>query len=80
MHIPTSSPACFTEGPATPRVSWAYDQARGCGNAADPDAWKANLHHTPGCDGCSRAEHALAVFFQRVEPLPSIKTGATNAA
>lgn len=74
MHIPALTPACWTDGPATPRTAWAHDRGRGCGNAADPAEWERNLHHTPGCAGCSRARHALAVSAGVAAEMP-IKKG-----
>lgn len=75
MHIPDLRPYCYTDGPATPRAAWAFDQGRGCGNAGEPDFWERNLQHTPGCAGCSRARHALDIGSGVVDPLPAIKSG-----
>jgi hypothetical protein len=74
MHLPTGKPACWTNGPVTPRAAWAHDHGMSCGNAADPATWAVNLHHTPGCDGCARARRALQIAAGMVVPVPSIKT------
>lgn len=63
MHRMTSRPHCWTsdrDEAARPRVQWAINQGRGCGNATDPAWWGVHLDHTPGCAGCARAAWSLA--------------------
>lgn len=63
MHRMTDKPHCWTDDhakAAAPRVEWARDKGRGCGNASDPQTWDDTLHHTPGCRGCARAAWSLA--------------------
>lgn len=61
MHVPLAKPACWTDIVPEPRVGWAWDKGRGCGQARDPETWAVNIRHTPGCMGCARARRSFDV-------------------